>query len=61
LGILNIDVQNRCLLSKWLFKLINEEEVWQDLLRRKYVKDGAIAQIQKKAGGFSFLEWLYES
>jgi hypothetical protein len=25
LGILNIDVQNRCLLSKWLFKLINEE------------------------------------
>jgi hypothetical protein len=44
-----------------LFKVINEEGVWQDLLRRKYVKDGAITQIQKKAEGFSFLEWLYES
>ena len=25
LGILNLHVQNRCLLSKWLFKLINDE------------------------------------
>jgi hypothetical protein len=36
LGILNIDVQNRCLLSKWLFKLINEDGLWQNMLRRKY-------------------------
>jgi hypothetical protein len=43
-------VQNRCLLSKWLFKLINEEGVWQDLLRRKYVQDGTIAQVQRKPG-----------
>jgi hypothetical protein len=41
-------VQNRCLLSKWLFKLINEEGVWQDLLRRKYVQDGTIPQVQRK-------------
>jgi hypothetical protein len=27
LGIQNIDVQNKCLLSKWLFKLINEDGV----------------------------------
>jgi hypothetical protein len=27
LGILNIDVQNICMLSKWLFKLINEEGI----------------------------------
>jgi len=27
LGIKNIDVQNKCLLSKWLFKLINEDGV----------------------------------
>jgi hypothetical protein len=25
LGIIDLDVQNKCLLSKWLFKLINEE------------------------------------
>jgi hypothetical protein len=27
LGILNLEFQNRCLLSKWFFKLINEEGV----------------------------------
>jgi hypothetical protein len=30
---LNIDVQNRCLLSKWLFKLINEDGLWQNMFR----------------------------
>ncbi|WVZ84109.1 LOW QUALITY PROTEIN: hypothetical protein U9M48_031171 [Paspalum notatum var. saurae] len=26
LGIQNLDIQNKCLLSKWLFKLLNEDE-----------------------------------
>lgn len=26
------------MLSKWLFKLINEEGMWQQLLRNKYLK-----------------------
>jgi hypothetical protein len=26
--IMNIDVQNRCMLSKWLYKLINENGIW---------------------------------
>jgi hypothetical protein len=60
-AILNIDVQNRCLLSKWLFKLINEEGVWQELLRRKYVKGGTIAQVQRKPGDSHFWERLDES
>ena len=29
LGVQNIDIQNRCLLSKWLFKLIHEDGMWQ--------------------------------
>ena len=40
LGIKNLDIQNRCLLSKWLFKLINEEGIWQSLLRNKYLNVG---------------------
>jgi hypothetical protein len=28
MGIMNIDVQNRCMLSKWLYKLINENGIW---------------------------------
>jgi hypothetical protein len=35
LGIQNLDIQNKCLLSKWLFKLCNEEDIWQELLRNK--------------------------
>ena len=28
LEIMNLDTQNKCLLSKWLFKLLNEEGLW---------------------------------
>jgi hypothetical protein len=45
LGILNIDVQNKCLLSKWLFKLINEEGLWQNILKRKYLKTQTITHM----------------
>jgi len=54
LGIKNLDIQNRCLLSKWLFKLINEEGIWQSLLRKKYLKNETIAQVQKKPGDSQF-------
>jgi hypothetical protein len=37
LGILNLEIQNKCLLSKWLYKLLNEEGMWQSLLRQKYL------------------------
>jgi hypothetical protein len=37
LGILDLDIQNKCLLSKWLYKLINEDGAWQQLLRNKYL------------------------
>jgi hypothetical protein len=33
MGIMNIDNQNQCLLSKWWYKLMNEQGIWQDLLR----------------------------
>jgi len=38
LGIQNLQIQNQCLLSKWLFKLLNENGMWQELLRNKYIK-----------------------
>jgi hypothetical protein len=31
LGIEVLETKNRCLLCKWLFKLMNEEGVWQEL------------------------------
>jgi hypothetical protein len=48
LGIPNIDIQNRCLLSKWLFKLTNEEGLWQTMLKRKYLKTQTITHVQKR-------------
>jgi hypothetical protein len=35
LGIDVLDIKNNCLLSKWLFKIINEEGMWQELIFNK--------------------------
>ena len=46
---MNLDLQNKCLLDKWLFKLSNEHDIWQDLSRNKYIKDNTFSQVQRKA------------
>jgi hypothetical protein len=48
LGIQNLEMQNQCLLSKWLFKLINEEGLWQTILRYKYLTSQTIGKVQRK-------------
>ena len=45
---MNIEVQNKCLLSKWLYKLINQQAIWQQLFKRKYMQDKTIGQVQRK-------------
>ena len=52
--VLNLGVHNRCLLSKWLFKLINEDGLWKKLLRRKYLRDKTITQVQYMLGDSYF-------
>ena len=34
MGILNLEAQNISLLSKWLLRLLNEEGIWQNLLKK---------------------------
>jgi hypothetical protein len=58
LGIQNIDVQNRCLLSKWLFKLINENGLWHNILRHKYLRNQTIGHVQRKSGDSHFWSGL---
>jgi len=48
LEIQNLDLQNKCLLSKWLFKLCNEESTWQELIWNRYLKNETLSQIEKK-------------
>ena len=54
----NLDVQNKCLLSKWLFKLINEDGVWQQILRRKYLRHKTIIQVEYMPGDSHFWSGL---
>jgi hypothetical protein len=37
-GIIDLDTQNKCLLSKWIVKLLNEDGLWQQVLKKKYLK-----------------------
>ena len=50
LGIMDLETQNKCLLSKWLFKLINEEGIWQQMLRNKYLANKTITRGEKTWG-----------
>jgi hypothetical protein len=54
LGILDPRLQNRCLLSKWLFRLINEQGIWQSLLQNKYLKNKTITQVEHRPGDSHF-------
>jgi len=58
LGIQNLDIQNKCLLSKWLFKLCNEDGLWQELLRNKYMRDKPLALLEKKPRDSHFWKGL---
>jgi hypothetical protein len=44
MGIIDLDIQNKCLLSKWVFKLLNEDGVWQQMLRKKYLKGKTLSK-----------------
>jgi hypothetical protein len=43
-----LDIKNRCLLSKWLFKLFSGEGVWHELLSNKYPRSKHLSQVQVK-------------
>jgi hypothetical protein len=48
LGIEVLDIKNRCLLCKWLFKLLLDEGVWQEILTNKYLRGKMLSQVQAK-------------
>jgi hypothetical protein len=58
LGILYLNLQNKCLLSKWVFKLIHEDVIWQRLLRNKYLRHKTITQVEYMPGDSPFCSGL---
>jgi hypothetical protein len=60
LGILDLEIQNKCLLSKWLFNLINGDGDWQQLIKNKYLGNKSLTQVRKKPGDSQFWSGLME-
>ena len=51
---MDLNVQNKCLLSKWLFKLTNEDGIWQQILKNKYLGSKTLTQVEEKSGDSQF-------
>jgi hypothetical protein len=58
LGIEVLELKNKCLLSKWLFKLLNEDSVWQELLKNKYIHSKSLSQVVTKTTDSPFWKGL---
>jgi hypothetical protein len=48
LGIEVLEIKNKCLLSKWLFKLLVDQGVWQELIQNKYLHSKSLSQLASK-------------
>jgi hypothetical protein len=48
LGVEVLEIKNSCLLSKWLYKLLSEEGLWQQLLKKKYLSQKTLAEVETK-------------
>jgi hypothetical protein len=48
LGILDLQLQNKCLLAKWLVDLLNTDGMWQTLLINKYLRSKSLTQVKSK-------------
>jgi hypothetical protein len=60
LGIEVLDIKNRCLLSKWLFSLLNEDGVWQELIQNKYLSQKTLSEVQPKPTDSPFWKGLMQ-
>jgi hypothetical protein len=60
LGILDLDVQNICLLSKWLCKHLNENGVWQSMVKKKCLQNKTLSQVNKRKGDSHFWKGLMD-
>jgi hypothetical protein len=48
LGILDLQLQNKCLLAKWLVNLLNTDGMWQTMLQNKYLRSKSLTQVEAK-------------
>jgi hypothetical protein len=58
LGIEVLELKNKCLLSKWLFKLLSEDGMWQQILHNKYLNNKTLSQVEAKPTDSPFWKGL---
>ena len=59
LGIENLEVKNRCLLSKWLYRpSVENEGMWVQILRNKYLQSKSLAQVTVRSNNSPFWKGL---
>jgi hypothetical protein len=54
LGIRDLDIQNKALLSKWLYRLLTTDGTWQQLIHNKYLNAKTLSQAFWKSGDSHF-------
>jgi hypothetical protein len=58
LGIIDLAVKNKSLLSNWVIKLLDEDGIWQTLLRNKYLSTKTLSQVEIKQNDSHFWKGL---
>jgi hypothetical protein len=61
LGIDVLELKKKCLLSKWLFKLTNEERIWQEIIHNKYIHSKTLSQVTAKPLDSPFWQGLMKA
>jgi hypothetical protein len=61
LGIEVLDLKNKCLLSKWLYKLLTERGVWHELVTNKYLHSKSLSQVKARVNDSPFWKGLIKN
>jgi hypothetical protein len=60
LGILDLEIMNIALLSKWLWNFFNEDGIWQKILWKIYLQKQTLYHAVVKHGDSHFWQGLME-
>jgi hypothetical protein len=59
LGVELLEIKkNSCLLSKWLYKHLSEEGLWQQLLKNKYLSQKTLTEVESRPTDSPFWKGL---
>jgi hypothetical protein len=61
LGVIDLRCMNFSLLAKWIWRLESTEGLWQQIIRRKYIKGNPLILVEQKTRRLVFLERADES